>query len=529
MLDATMTQQLKTYLANLREPVELVASLGDDDKSTQTRELLEEIAALHDLVSASFDGTDARKPSFIIRRGSDAEKWVRFAGLPMGHEFTSLVLALLWAGGHPPKVDADLLEQVRGLEGDFNFEMYFSLSCHNCPDVVQALTLLALENSRVTATLIEGGTFQDEVEARDVMAVPATFLNGEPFYNGKLELAEILAKIDTASEAKAAEKLAAKDPFEVLVIGGGPAGAATAIYTARKGFRTGVAAERFGGQLHDTLGIENLPGTPYTEGPKLAGELKRHVGEYDIDLMDLAKAVKLVPAKQEGGLHTVELGNGASLKARSLILATGARWRNLGVPGEAEYRNKGVAYCPHCDGPLFKGKRIAVIGGGNSGVEAAIDLAGVVGHVSLIEFDSKLRADEVLQAKLRSMANVEIVTNGQTTEILGAEGKVNGLRLKDRESGEERTIELEGVFVQIGLVPNTEWLEESGLELTKHGEIATDEEGRTNLPGVFGAGDVTDVPYKQIVVAMGEGSKAGLSAFDYLIRTEPADEIAQAA
>ena len=529
MLDATMTQQLKTYLANLREPVELVASLGDDDKSTQTRELLEEIAALHDLVSASFDGTDARTPSFIIRRGSDAEKWVRFAGLPMGHEFTSLVLALLWAGGHPPKVDADLLEQVRGLEGDFNFEMYFSLSCHNCPDVVQALTLLALENSRVTATLIEGGTFQDEVEARDVMAVPATFLNGEPFYNGKLELAEILAKIDTASEAKAAEKLAAKDPFEVLVIGGGPAGAATAIYTARKGFRTGVAAERFGGQLHDTLGIENLPGTPYTEGPKLAGELKRHVGEYDIDLMDLAKAVKLVPAKQEGGLHTVELGNGASLKARSLILATGARWRNLGVPGEAEYRNKGVAYCPHCDGPLFKGKRIAVIGGGNSGVEAAIDLAGVVGHVTLIEFDSKLRADEVLQAKLRSMANVEIVTNGQTTEILGAEGKVNGLRLKDRESGDERTVELEGVFVQIGLVPNTEWLEESGLELTEHGEIVTDDEGRTNLPGVFGAGDVTDVPYKQIVVAMGEGSKAGLSAFDYLIRTEPADEIAQAA
>ena len=529
MLDATMTQQLKTYLANLREPVELVASLGDDDKSAQTRELLEEIAALHDLVNASFDGTDSRKPSFVIRRGSDAEKWVRFAGLPMGHEFTSLVLALLWAGGHPPKVDADLLEQVRGLEDDFNFEMYFSLSCHNCPDVVQALTLMALENPRVTATLIEGGTFQDEVDSRDIMAVPATFLNGEPFYNGKMELAEILAKIDTGSEAKAAEKLAAKDPFEVLVVGGGPAGAATAIYTARKGFRTGVAAERFGGQLHDTLGIENLPGTPYTEGPKLAGELKRHVGDYDIDLMDLAQAVKLVPASEKGGLHTVELGNGASLKARSLILATGARWRNMGVPGEAEYRNKGVAYCPHCDGPLFKGKRIAVIGGGNSGVEAAIDLAKTVGHVTLIEFDTKLRADEVLQAKLRSLPNVEIVTNGQTTEITGANGKVNGLRVKDRASGDERTIELEGVFVQIGLVPNTEWLEDSGLTLTKHGEIATDEEGRTNLHGVFAAGDVTDVPYKQIVVAMGEGSKAGLSAFDYLIRNEPAQEVAQAA
>ena len=529
MLDATMTQQLSTYLANLREPIELVASLDDSAKSDQTRELLKEIAALHDMVSAHFDGTDDRKPSFIVRRASDAEKWVRFAGLPMGHEFTSLVLALLWAGGHPPKVDADLLEQVRGLEGDFHFEMYFSLSCHNCPDVVQALTLMALENSRITATLIEGSTFKDEVERREIMAVPATFLNGEPFYNGKMELAEILAKLDTGSEKKAADKMSAKDPFEVLVVGGGPAGAATSIYTARKGFRTGVAAERFGGQLHDTLGIENLPGTPYTEGPKLAGELERHVGEYDIDVMNLAKAVKLVPAKEEGGLHTVEFGNGAKLKTRSLVLSTGARWRNLGVPGEAEYRNKGVAYCPHCDGPLFKGKRIAVIGGGNSGVEAAIDLAKIVGHVTLIEYDSKLRADEVLQKKLRSLSNVEIVTNGQTTEITGANGKVDGLVVKDRASGEERRVELEGVFIQIGLVPNTEWLTDSGLDLTKFGEIAVDEEGRTNIPGVFAAGDVTTVPYKQIVVAMGDGSKAGLSAFDYLIRTEPVEDIAQAA
>ena len=529
MLDAALTKQLETYLANLREPVELVASLGDDAKSAQTRELLEEIAALHDMVSARFDGTDSRKPSFVIRRASDAEKWVRFAGLPLGHEFTSLVLALLWAGGHPPKVDADLLERVRGLEGDFEFEMYFSLSCHNCPDVVQALTLMALENPRITATLIEGGTYQDEVEARDVMAVPATYLNGEPFYNGKMELAEILAKLDTGGSAKEAEKLSAKDAFEVLVVGGGPAGAGAAIYTARKGFSTGIAAERFGGQLHDTLGIENLPGTSYTEGPKLAGELQSHVGEYDIDLMNLAKAVKLVPAREEGGLHKIELGNGATLKARSLILATGARWRNLGVPGEAEYRNKGVAYCPHCDGPLFKGKRIAVIGGGNSGVEAAIDLAKIVGHVTLIEYDRQLRADDVLQKKLRSMDNVEILTSGQTTEITGSNGKVDSLVVKDRDSGTERRIELEGVFVQIGLVPNTEWLTESGLELSQHGEIVTDAEGRTNLPGVFGAGDVTDVPYKQIVVAMGEGSKAGLSAFDYLIRTEPAEEIAQAA
>ncbi|WP_394270170.1 alkyl hydroperoxide reductase subunit F [Qipengyuania sp.] len=529
MLDPAMTQQLSTYLANLREPIELVATVGDDEKSRQTRELLEEIAALHPMVSAQFEGTDARVPSFVIRRASAADKWVRFAGLPMGHEFTSLVLALLWAGGHPPKVDADLLEQVRDLEGDFAFEMYFSLSCHNCPDVVQALTLMALENPRITATLIEGGTFKDEVEARDVMAVPATFLNGEPFYNGKLELAEILARLDKGAEARAAAKLADKDPFEVLVVGGGPAGAGAAIYTARKGFRTGVAAERFGGQLHDTLGIENLPGTPYTEGPKLAGDLERHVREYDIDLMNLAKAVRLIPSDREGGLHTVELGNGAALKARSVILATGARWRNLGIPGEAEYRNKGVAYCPHCDGPLFKGKRIAVIGGGNSGVEAAIDLAKIAGQVTLIEYDTKLRADEVLQAKLRSLGNVEIVTGGQTTEILGDAGKVSGLVVKDRSSGTERRIALEGVFVQIGLVPNTEWLADSGLALSRFGEIETDEEGRTSIPGIFAAGDVTTVPYKQIVVAMGQGAKGGLSAFDYLIRTEPVDEVAQAA
>jgi alkyl hydroperoxide reductase subunit F len=529
MLDAAMQAQLTTYLANLREGVELVASLDDSEKSRQTRALIEQIARLHDLVTARFDGTDDRKPSFVIRRASDAEKWVRFAGLPMGHEFTSLVLALLWAGGHPPKVDADLIEQVRALEGDFHFEMFFSLSCHNCPDVVQALTLMALENPRITATLIEGGTFQQEVEARDIMAVPATFLNGQPFYNGKMELAEILSKLDVNADAKAAEKLAAKAPFEVLVVGGGPAGAAAAVYTARKGFSTGIAAERFGGQLMDTLGIENLPGTAYTEGPKLTDGLKKHVGEYDIDLMDLARAVELRAAKDVGGYHEVVMANGASLRARSLILSTGARWRNLGVPGEAEYRNKGVAYCPHCDGPLFKGKRIAVIGGGNSGVEAAIDLAGIVGHVTLIEFDTKLRADEVLQRKLRSMANVEIITNGQTTEVLGDGTRVNGLVVKNRANGEERRIALEGVFIQIGLVPNTEWLRETGLELSKHGEIVTDDHGATNIPGIYAAGDCTTVPHKQIVVAMGEGAKAGLGAFDFLIRNEPVEEVAKAA
>ncbi len=526
MLDAAMQTQLKTYLANLREPIELVASLDDSGKSAQTRELLGEIAALHEMVSARFDGNDARRPSFVIRRASDPAKWVRFAGLPMGHEFTSLVLALLWAGGHPPKVEPELLEAVRNLEGDFAFEMYFSLSCHNCPDVVQALTLMALENPRVTATLIEGGTFQAEVEDRGVMAVPATFLNGEPFYNGKLELAEVLAKLDTGAAAAAAEKLSAKPPFEVLVLGGGPAGVASAIYTARKGFTTGIAAERFGGQLNDTLGIENLPGTAYTEGPKLATELKGQVDANTVELVNHALAERLEPASEIGGLHTVHFAGGGTLQARSLILATGARWRNLGVPGEAEYRNKGVAYCPHCDGPLFKGKRIAVIGGGNSGVEAAIDLAKIVAHVTLIEFDSQLRADAVLQAKLRSMGNVDVLTSAQTTEVLGDGNRVSGLKYKDRTTGEEHDLALEGVFVQIGLVPNTEWLKDSGLELSPHGEIVTDEEGRTNLGGIFAAGDATTVPYKQIVVAMGEGSKAALSAFDYLIRNEPLAEAA---
>ncbi|MGB3712255.1 MAG: alkyl hydroperoxide reductase subunit F [Erythrobacter sp.] len=529
MLDDQMQSQLRQFLANLREPIELVASLDDSDKSRQTRELLTEIAALHGDVSARFDGEHERTPSFVIRRASDATKWVRFAGLPMGHEFTSLVLALLWAGGHPPKVDADLLEQARALEGEYEFEMFFSLTCHNCPDVVQALTLLALENPKVTATLIEGGTFQDEVEERGVMAVPATFLNGETFYNGKMELAELLSKLDSGADAKAAEKMTAREPFEVLIVGGGPAGVASGVYTARKGFRTGIAGGRFGGQLQDTLGIENLPGTVYTEGPKLSDELKKQVNENAIDLIDLATASELRPASEKGGMHEVAFQNGAVLKARSVILATGARWKNLGVPGEAEYRNAGVAYCPHCDGPLFKGKRIAVIGGGNSGVEAAIDLAKIVGHVTLIEFDTQLRADEVLQRKLRSLDNVEIIVNGQTTAITGDGKKVDGLKLKDRETGEERDIELEGVFVQIGLVPNTEWLADSGIELSQYGEIVVDGHGATNLPGVYAAGDATTVPHKQIVVAMGAGAKAGLGAFDYLIRNEPVDDIAQAA
>jgi len=515
ILDAPTTAQLKSLLGNLRRPIELVASLDDGAKSADTRSLVEEIAAVSDKVSYRLDGTDARRPSFAIRADEGRAEAV-FAGLPLGHEFTSLILALLHVGGHPPKEEAELLDTVRALEGPLHFETFFSLTCQNCPDVVQALNIMAALNPNVTHVAIEGGLFQDEVERRKVMAVPTVYLNGEQFGQGRMDLAQIVAKLDTGSVARAAEKIAAKDAFDVLVVGGGPAGAAAAIYAARKGIRTGVVADRFGGQVLDTMGIENFISVPHTEGPKLVAQLEQHVKDYDVDVMNAQQAVSLKRANGDG-LHHVELANGASLKAKTVILSTGARWRQMGVPGEEEYKNKGVAYCPHCDGPLFKGKRTAVIGGGNSGVEAAIDLAGLVSHVTLIEFDNQLRADAVLQTKLRSLPNVTIITSALTTEVLGDGSKVNGLVYKNRESGELHTIELEGIFVQIGLVPNTEWLNGS-LALTNRGEIEVDTHNATNVPGVFAAGDCTTVPFKQIVIAMGEGSKASLAAFDYLIR-----------
>ena len=522
MLDPAMKEQLKGYLANVREPIELVASLDDSAKSTELAELLDEIASLSDKVSVVRGGNDTRTPSFLIRRaGTDIGP--RFAGIPLGHEFTSLVLALLQVGGHPSKAAPELLEQVRNLEGEYRFETYFSLSCQSCPDVVQALNLMAVLNPGISHVAIDGALFKNEVDSRKVMAVPAVFLNGEPFGQGRMDLEQIVAKLDTNAVAKAAERLATKEPFDVLVVGGGPAGAAAAIYAARKGIRTGIAAERFGGQVLDTMAIENLVSVVHTEGPKLASALDAHVREYDVDLMNLQKAAKLVPASTPGGLIGVQLENGAMLNGRTVILAPGARWRQMGVPGEDEYRNRGVAYCPHCDGPLFKGKRVAVIGGGNSGVEAAIDLAGIAAHVTLIEFDAQLRADAVLQRKLMSLPNVDVIVSALTTEVLGDGEKVTGLSFKDRNSEEVQHLELEGIFVQIGLIPNTEWLN-GDIALTVRGEIEVDARGATSLSGVFAAGDATTAPYKQIVVAMGDGATAALSAFDFLIRQAPAEE-----
>ncbi|MGO1541688.1 MAG: alkyl hydroperoxide reductase subunit F [Luteimonas sp.] len=521
MLDADLKAQLKAYLERATRPIRITASVDDGEKSAEMLSLLEDLKSASDKVSVEVVRDDnERKPSFALTTpGEDIH--LRFAGLPMGHEFTSLVLALLQVGGHPSKAAEETLEQIRSLEGEFLFETYYSLSCQNCPDVVQALNLMAVLNPNIRHVAIDGALFQEEVEAREIMSVPTVFLNGEVFDQGRMSLEQIVAKIDTGAEAREAEKIAAKDAFDVLVVGGGPAGAAAAIYSARKGIRTGVASERFGGQVLDTMSIENFISVPRTEGPKLATALEQHVREYDVDVMDLQRAEALVPAGDDG-LVEVKLANGASLRSKTVVLSTGARWRQINVPGENEYRNKGVAYCPHCDGPLFKGKHVAVIGGGNSGVEAAIDLAGIVGHVTLLEFDDKLRADAVLQRKLRSLANVTILTSAQTTRVLGDGKRVTGLVYTDRTGGESREVELEGIFVQIGLLPNTEWLKGT-VELSDRGEIVIDGHGRTSVPGVFAAGDCTTTPYKQIVIAMGEGSRASLAAFDHIIRsTAPA-------
>lgn len=514
MLDSNLKAQLKGYLERISQTVEIVASVDDGDRSREMLELLADVESASDRIKIEVGRDDAElRPSFALRRPG-AEPRVRFAGSPMGHEFTSLVLALLQTGGHPPKAEQALVEQIRGLNGDYHFETFVSLTCQSCPDVVQALNTMAALNPAVRHTMIDGAAFQDEVARRQVMAVPAVFLNGRPFGQGRMELAEILSKLDGGSAARERTALNDKAPFDILVIGGGPAGAAAAIYAARKGIRTGIAAERLGGQLLDTVGIENFVSVKETQGHKLASGLDQHVSTYDVDVMNLQRAEALIP----GDLIEVRLASGGALHARSVIIATGARWREINVPGEREYRNRGVAYCPHCDGPLFKGKPVAVIGGGNSGVEAAIDLAGLVSHLWLIEYDAQLRADAILTAKLRSLHNVTIITGAQTTEVSGDGERVNGLLYKDRQTGALHSVELAGVFVQIGLVPNTDWLKGT-VELSPRGEVLVDARGQTSVPGVFAAGDCTVVPYKQIVIAVGDGAKASLSAFDHLIRS----------
>lgn len=506
MLEADIKQQLDQYLQLMEGDVVLRVSAGDDAVSKEMLDLVNELASMSSRISVE-NVTLERTPSFSVSRPSD-ETGIVFAGIPLGHEFTSLVLALLQVSGRAPKVDADAIKQIQNIQGTYHFESYISLSCHNCPDVVQALNVMSVLNPNISHTMIDGGAFKAEVEAKEIMAVPTVFLNGEAFGNGRMSLEEILAKLGTGPDASAFDN---KEPYDVLVIGGGPAGSSAAVYAARKGIRTGIVAERFGGQVMDTMGIENFIGTSYTEGPKLVASLEEHVKEYGIDVMNLQRAKRL----EKKDLVEVELENGAVLKSKSVILSTGARWRNVNVPGEAEFKNKGVAYCPHCDGPLFEGKRVAVIGGGNSGIEAAIDLAGIVKHVTVLEFAPELKADQVLQDRLHSLPNVTVVTNAQTTEITGTD-KVNGISYLSRETNETHHVELEGVFVQIGLVPNTDWLD--SVERNNFGEIVVDRHGATNVPGVFAAGDCTNSAYKQIIISMGSGATAALGAFDYMIR-----------
>ncbi|MDE7541076.1 alkyl hydroperoxide reductase subunit F [Gluconobacter sphaericus] len=515
MLQDDLKTQMRAYMEYLRDAVVLEATLGADARSAEVRGLLEDIASLSPKVTFSDKGQGSRTPSFVIRR-SDTDIQVCFAGLPMGHEFTSLVLALLQVSGHPPKIEADVVEQIRALDGEFHFETYFSQSCQNCPDVVQALNAMSVLNPKIHHTAIDGADFQEEVERLGIRSVPQVYLNGEPFASGRMEVADILARLDTASVARSAEKLNDMAPFDVLVLGAGPAGDAAAIYSARKGLRTGLVAERFGGQVMDTAGIENFISVQETEGPKLSAALEAHVRQYDVQIIASQLAAKLIPAEEVGGLHQIVLESGATLRSKTVIIATGARWRHLGVPGEEEYRTKGVAYCPHCDGPFYKGRPVVVTGGGNSGVEAAIDLAGIVSHVTLLQRGAHLKADKVLQDKLLSLSNVTVLTNALTTKIEGDGKEVTGLTYSDGD-GELHQIKTDGVFVQIGLLPNSEWLK-GALKLSTYGEIVINDHCATSVPGVFAAGDVTTVPYKQIVIAMGEGAKASLSAFDYLIR-----------
>jgi len=522
MLDTNLQAQLKGYLDNLKTPVELITYTDESPKAKELSQLVTQIAQLSPLVTA-IEGNNTsqvnneRVPSMLVRSVATGSE-MRFAGLPMGHEFTSLVMALLHSGSHPLKIDAEQIEQVRNLEGDFVFETYISLSCQNCPDVVQALNMMASINPKIKHTMIDGSLFQTEVFDRDIMAVPTVYLNNESFSQGRVTLTDILNKVDKNSGIRQAKALENKETYDFLVVGGGPAGAAAAIYAARKGIKTGLLADRFGGQVSDTMAIENFISVKATQGPKLVASLEEHVREYDVDIMNSNKASKVI-RNEETGLVEVSLENGAVLSSKSVVLATGARWREMNVPGENEYRGKGVAYCPHCDGPLFKGKSVAVIGGGNSGIEAAIDLAGIVEHVTVLEFADTLRADDILVRKANSLANVTIITNALTTEVLGDGRRVTGLSYTDRSSSEKHDIVLAGIFVQIGLIPNTEFLQ-GDIALTDRGEIMVSNRGETSVAGVFAAGDVTDTPYKQIIIAMGSGANSALGAFDYLIRRD---------
>jgi len=515
MLSKDILQALKGYTANMQKRVTLVLQKGEHTKREELKQFLSDFVSVNDkLTLEERDAVNGlRSPISFSLEADGEDRGVRFSGIPSGHEFNSLVLATLQAAGSGIKLDDSLKNMVANINEALNFEVFISLSCHNCPDVVQALNQFALLNPNISSEMIDGGLFKNIVEERDIQGVPSVYLNGELFANGKVTAAELIDKLieryPAITQTAKHEQLPLQD---VVVIGGGPAGVSAAIYSARKGLNVTLIADRIGGQVKDTMGIENLISVPKTTGPELSGALQAHVNEYDITLKEHLKVEKV----EQGAIKTIILSSGEVIKTKTLIIATGAKWRELGVPGEKENIGNGVAYCPHCDGPFFKGKDVAVIGGGNSGVEAALDLSGIVKSVSVFEFNAELKADKVLIEQAKKRDNIIIYKNVATKSIKAESGKVTAIEYIDRNNAEIDELPLSGVFIQIGLVPNSNFLDNL-VEISPHGEIVVDEKCKTSEPGIYACGDVTTVPYKQIVVAMGEGAKASLSAFEYLI------------
>ncbi|WII95545.1 alkyl hydroperoxide reductase subunit F [Moraxella haemolytica] len=515
MLDKSLLDAVTTYSANMSRPIQMVIGQGEHAKRAELIHFLEQIANCSDKIGfdKSVVDIDLSPMSFKITT-ENKDTGIVFSGIPGGHEFTSLILAILQAGGHTLKLDESIQDLVKRIQQPLKFQTFVSLSCHNCPDVVQALNQFALLNPSIDNEMIDGGVFSELVADNNIQGVPAVFLNGKPFLNGKVDTARIIDKLQAEYPDLLAKGVTEQlETQDVTVIGGGPAGSAAAIYTARKGLKVALVADRIGGQVKDTQDIENLISIPLTNGNTLAANLSTHIKEYDITVKEHV-SVSAIEEVEEG--YQVTLNTGMSWISRTLIIATGAKWRKLGVAGEDENIGNGVAYCPHCDGPFFKGKPVAVIGGGNSGVEAALDLAGIVKHVTVLEFGDKLRADQVLIDKAKARDNITIIKNAATQQITANGGKVDGLIYQDRVSGENVTLPLNAVFVQIGLVPSSEMVKDL-VNITPQGEIEIDAKCRTNKAGIFACGDVTTVPYKQINIAMGEGSKAGLSAFEYLM------------
>jgi NADH-dependent peroxiredoxin subunit F len=515
LLDESLLEQLKGHFAGLDHSYSFEVAPSTHDRQPELLELLNGLSSVSPKLSVATSGAPAQSVRFSLSRDG-AATGVSFRGVPGGHEFTSLVLAVLNADGKGRVPDSGIVARVQRLKGPAKLRTYVSLSCTNCPDVVQALNQISLLHPGIEHEMVDGSLAESEVTELGIQAVPSVYAGDHLLHVGKASFGELLEALEqhlgTAADAATSSEAVAKE-YDVVVIGGGPAGCSAAIYSARKGLKTALVAQKFGGQVQDTLGIENLVSVKYTEGPKLAADLNQHVRSYAVDILEHRKVDKI----SDGPEKEVHLAGGEVLRTGQLILATGAKWRELGIPGEKEYIGKGVAFCPHCDGPFYKGRRVAVVGGGNSGVEAAIDLAGICSQVTLFEFMEELKADAVLVKNLRSLPNVRIVTHARTTEVVGNGTQVTALRYQERTTEKNEELELDGVFVQIGLVPNSGFVK-GWVETTRFGEIVIDDRGRTNIKGVYAAGDVTTVPFKQIVIAMGEGAKAALTAFEDRIR-----------